>query len=133
MATALNGSNNSVLAAEAVPYLSRSHGPHYTPAAMQALEGRGPVDLGPPSRWHPPVPACAGIDCRVLDFSNGVEASGYIDGEVAVGKWCEVRDGMYDLPSQASDARSLHMGKPGNGGVLALAPCVCFMTDCTAL
>ena len=94
-------------AEESIPYLIRSHGLNFTLPAIQALYDRGPVDLGPASRWHAPV---AVYSPKVLDFTNGVEASGYVDGETAVGKWNEVRDGMYDLPSQASDARSLHMG-----------------------
>jgi hypothetical protein len=92
-----------------IPYLRRSHGEHYSAAAVARL--RLP-DFGAWDAYHSPVPSCrcgsAGLD--VLDFRRGVDASGHVDGEAAVGKWDETRRGMYGSESQATQTRDLHIG-----------------------
>lgn len=118
---------------EFIPYLRRSHGEHYSPAAVAQL--RIP-EFGPWEAYYPPVPSCRcgspGID--VLDFSRGVDAAGHTDGDAAVGKWDEVRRGMYGSESQATQTRDLHIGVdlcgPSGTPVHAFADGEVFLFDC---
>ena len=116
-----------------IAYLARSHGDHYSPEAVAKL--RLP-DFGRWEAYYPPVPSCrcgnAGLN--VLDFTRGVQASGHADGEAAIGKWDEVRHGMYGSESQATQTRDLHIGvdlcAPSGTPVHAFADGEVFLFDC---
>lgn len=116
-----------------IQYLRRSHGDHYSPAAVAAL--RLP-EFGPWEAYHPPVPSCrcGTAELEVLDFTRGVSASGHLDGEAAVGKWDEVRRGMYGSESQATQTRDLHIGvdlcAPAGTPVHAFADGQVFLFGC---
>ena len=118
---------------EPIPYLQRSHGENYSAAAVSALPSA--PSFGPWEQYHPPVPSCrcgsAGVD--VLDFGQGVVASGHVDGEAAVGKWNETRRGMYGSESQATQTRDLHIGvdlcAPAGAPVHAFADGKVFLFD----
>ena len=78
-----------------ITYLQRSHGRHYTTAAVASLVT---PDFGDWRQYHPPVPSCRYDDRAppaVLDLKGGVEAAHHVEGTAAVGKWDEVRKNMY--------------------------------------
>jgi len=94
-----------------IRYMKRSHGDFYSAAAVKALQESGLPDFEGNGPYYPPVPTCAlGKSFEVLDFGQGVVASGHIEGSSAVGKWNEVRENMYGSDSQATDVRDLHIG-----------------------